>query len=254
MQINKIKNKKLVFFSKCILFICSILFFSCASNSISSDNKNLEAIQNIYIEYQNIADTFVTQEKYDKAINYYKLALENKDTYWNVYYKLAKTYVLQKSWADAEPMFKTLLKRDPSNSNIKISLAYVYSLNGSLEEAKEIYKELIEIYPEVKDYLENYISILIVEEKFEDMIISFDLLKEKFPDSDKISIFDKEYEKYITKQKELYPEKYIDSEDNKDIDDESTQSGIVEINTAHNNESINKNPEESNLEIEDIDD
>ena len=38
----------------------------------------------------NIADIYFSEEKFDKAITYYELAMQNKDLYWNCYYKLAK--------------------------------------------------------------------------------------------------------------------------------------------------------------------
>lgn len=242
MQKNKINMTENIFFSLFILFFCNSIFLSCVSGKFSAENITSDALQNIYIEYQNIADTFASQEKYDKAVIYYKLALENKDTYWNVYYKLARTYVMQKSWTDAENMFITLLRRDPNNSTLKESLAYIYSMNGSINEAKEIYIDLITLFPEEKKYLENYISILITEENFDEMFDYNNKLKEVFPDSDKISIFDKEYEKYLQKQAELNPEKTTEESENN------------HGNLITENEDTNKNPENSNLEIESLDD
>lgn len=240
MQVVK-KGSKISIFSYIILSICISLFNSCAS--VSEKDKDI-ANQNLYIEYQNIADTFVAQEKYDKAITYYNLALENKDTYWNVYYKLAKAYAFQKKWPEAEEMYKTLLNRDPDNSTLKESLAYIYSMNGNYEEAKLIYDELMALFPEVKEYLENYISILISQKDFDAVSVPLYLLIEQFPDSTNIKTFQNEYDKYIQEQKELNKQKSYEATSDEDESD-SDESIIL-------NENVNKNPEEANLQIENI--
>ena len=75
-----------------------ILFFqlsSCVSKPIPIPGEKKNVIANIYVEYMNIADTYYSLEKYDKALEYYKLSMQSSDLYWAAYYKTAKVYAIQ---------------------------------------------------------------------------------------------------------------------------------------------------------------
>mgnify|MGYP003294867754 FL=1 len=136
-----------------VLISIFFLFFSCTSKNIIPGAKQLEIV-NINNEYINIADTYFSLEKFDKAAEYYKLGLPKADSYWTVYYKLAKCYALQSKWSDALPMFQELLERDQENLSLKSSVAYIYAMSGKTEEAKQIYTELMNIHPENSSFLE----------------------------------------------------------------------------------------------------
>ena len=118
------------------------LTISCSSNKIAVPIPGeSESVQkNIYIEYMNLADAYMSLEKYDKAETYYKAAMGNKDIYWTAYYKLATCYVYQSKWADAQTVYETLLKRDSENNSVKASLAYIYAMNGRTEKACSAYE------------------------------------------------------------------------------------------------------------------
>ena len=55
-------------------------------------------INNIYTEYYNIADSYMELEKYDKAIEFYSIALKNKTLFWSAYYKMGRAYALAKNF------------------------------------------------------------------------------------------------------------------------------------------------------------
>ncbi len=179
-----------------IVLLISCLITSCSSNKIALPipGQNEAVQKNIYIEYMNIADTYFELQKYDKAENYYKAAMSNKDIYWTAFYKLAKCYVYQNKWALAQDAYENFLKRDENNNSLKASLAYIYAANGNISKSKEAYLELIEENPQQADYLENYISILIAMENMEEAKIYYEKLKEEFPSSSKIEDFKKKFE------------------------------------------------------------
>lgn len=192
------KNKILhVFFITSLYFI---MFFvtSCASSGSIIPGENKANIQNIFIEYMNIADSYLSQQNYDKAITYYNKALNNKDIYWTVYYKLAKTYALKANWDEAEKMYNKLISRDSDNMSLKASLAYIYAMKSDFDRAEEIYLELYNKLPDDAGNLENYISISLLNNDFDKAQLLLDELKSKFPENTNIEKFETEINKTNT--------------------------------------------------------
>lgn len=186
-----------------IIFTAGLCFFSsCSSNKIAVPIPGQgDAVQkNIYIEYLNIADTYFSLEKYDKAESYYKTAMGNKEIYWTAYYKLAKCYVYESKWGEAQTVYEEMLKRDPQNNTIKSSIAYIYAMNGNTDKACTMYEELIDNNPDVSEYLENYICVLLACEKREEAEIQLNILKEKFPQSKRVEEFSKLFEEPTSTQ------------------------------------------------------
>lgn len=174
-----------------IIFSFCVCLFSCKSvNSFVPGQKKIQ-INNLYTEYYNIAETYYSLKNYSKAITYYTLCLENKDLYNASYYKLGLSYAMNKDWSNAQKVFSDIYKKDPKNNSIKSSLAYAYSMNGETKKAEELYFEITQSQSESCEYQENYIAILIQNEKYDLAEEQFSLLKEKFPNSTKISDIEK---------------------------------------------------------------
>src|SRR5574344_1777971 len=109
-------------------FITILLFSSCVSNvHLPIPGEDVVVKKNISVEYMTIADAYSDLSKYDKAAQYYKLAMKNKKLYWTAYYKLGRCYAMSKNWTEARKIYSVFLKRDPNNVNIKMSLAYIYA-------------------------------------------------------------------------------------------------------------------------------
>ena len=191
------------------IFISELLIFfhfsSCVSKPIPIPGEKKNVIANIYVEYMNIGDTYYSLEKYDKALEYYKLSMQSSDLYWASYYKTAKVYAIQSNWDSALPMFRRLLRREKDNDTIKASIAYIFAMTGKLEKAKKAYKELIYLQPDNQEYLENLIAVLFAKEENNEAKGYLSLLTEKFPDSENISKFNELIKK-------------IDDEESKEVD------------------------------------
>lgn len=179
--------KRTAFFA--LIFILVFTCFSCVTKPVPilGDKKN--AITNIYIEYLNIGDVYYSLEKYDKSLEYYKLAMQDSSLYWASYYKMAKVYAVQSNWDAALPMYRRMLRREKDNDSIKASIAYIYAMTGSLKKAERAYKELVYLQPDNREYLENLIAVYFAREHYEDGRAALDILIEKFPDSENIQKF-----------------------------------------------------------------
>ncbi len=214
------------------LFVIFILLFSCASTPVPMPGDQQKKITNIYIEYMNIAEEYYKLEKYDKAITYYKFAMQSRTLYLNCYYKLAKVYSIHSNWSNALDMYKTILKRDPENASIKSSIAYLYSMNGQNDKALKIYEELMLYQPENAEYFENHLAILIAQKNLEAATTNFDILKETFPDSKNISLFEEDINK-LTEELENAKESETQSEENSNgsADDASEETDSEEIDS-----------------------
>ena len=150
---------------KLLILAACVLFFSCVSKPVPIPGDKKMSVNNIYAEYMNIADIYYSLEKYDKALQYYKMSMQNSKFYWAAYYKTAKVYAVQENWDAALPMYRTLLRRDKNNTSLKGSLAYIYSMTGKLKKAERAYKELIYLQPDNHEYLENLIAVFFANKK-----------------------------------------------------------------------------------------
>ena len=222
-------KKNELFFKSCIfsiLFFNIFLILSCVSKPIPIPGESKILIENIYFEYLNIADKYFELEDYNNAAKYYKLAMENKNLYWQSYYKLAKTYALLSDWKNALPMFEKLLERDKDNHSIKASLAYIYSMQGDTKKSIEIYKKLLEEDSLNEKYLENYLAVLLSSkdsflENQEEIEKIYEQIETNFPNNTNLKIFDNTKTKYLEEIKSENPdetEKYITNKnENKEI-------------------------------------
>ena len=223
-------KKNELFFKSCIfsiLFLNIFLILSCVSKPIPIPGESKILIENIYFEYLNIADKYFELEDYNNAAKYYKLAMENKNLYWQSYYKLAKTYALLSDWKNALPMFEKLLERDKDNHSIKASLAYIYSMQGDTKKAIEIYKKLLEEDSLNEKYLENYLAVLLSSkdsfvENQEEIEKIYEQIETNFPDNTNLKIFDNTKTKYLEEIKSENPD-----ETEKDITNKNENKEIT---------------------------
>lgn len=236
-------KKNELFFKSCIfsiLFFNIFLILSCVSKPIPIPGESKILIENIYFEYLNIADKYFELEDYNNAAKYYKLAMENKNLYWQSYYKLAKTYALLSDWKNALPMFEKLLERDKDNHSIKASLAYIYSMQGDTKKAIEIYKKLLEEDSLNEKYLENYLAVLLSSkdsfvENQEEIEKIYEQIETNFPNNTNLKIFDNTKTKYL-----------------EEIKSENPDETEKDITNNNENKEITINDEESNDLTEDI--
>jgi tetratricopeptide (TPR) repeat protein len=168
-----------------ILFFAFIAFVLCFTGCLTGlvPGENGKILQNLASEYYGIGQGYAELKKYDKAIEYYKLARRNAEFRKPADYQLARMYALSSKWADAEKAFKDLLRLDPDNTDLSASLAYISAQSGKLEEAEETYKTLVEKNPQNEQLLENYIRTLKANDKADDAAALLAVFTELFPDS-----------------------------------------------------------------------
>lgn len=172
-----------------------ILLFSlgtvcCKSTEMAIPGEEQYRIENITAEYYQIAKAYYDLKNYNKAIEYYKLAMRDKKLEQSAYYQTGICYVMQKDWPNAEKVFNNLLEKDPQNAALKSSVAYIKANSGKFEESLVLYGELNESYPNDSNYLINYITILIANKSYEMAEQKLNDLKERFPDESQITVFE----------------------------------------------------------------
>ena len=180
------------FFLTVSFFLLLSSLFSCASSSIRVPGESRIILKNLATEYYTIAEGYMDLKKYDKAAEYYTLAMRNKDLYLTAYYKLARCYALSENWKKAGESYSELLKLDPNNTMLKTSMAYIMARRGDIDEALVLYHELSESNPYDENILESYLALLIHLARKEDAEQTFLVFKEKFPDNKQITSFEQE--------------------------------------------------------------
>lgn len=163
--------------------IFSFLISCQTSNAFRVPGESAIITKNIASEYFTIADGYADLKKYDKAAEYYKLAMKNKTLRLSAYFKMARCYALAKNYPEAIKCYEDLLKLDKDNKDIQLSLAYLTGMNGNVDESVKLYDQLCQKYPNDETVLENYIRVLIYQGRVEDAEKIFFLLKEKFPNN-----------------------------------------------------------------------
>ena len=172
-----------------LVFMSAFLFFSCVSKPVPIPGDADLTKKDLHKQYYELGNEYYSLKNYDKALVFYKYAMENKSMYSAALYKCSLVYIQKSDWKNAEISFQNLLKKNAANDSLKASLAYVYAMQGEYESAEEIYTALIEKQPDNSEYLENLIAIKLSQN---DAATSEELLKslkEKFPDSKNIKKF-----------------------------------------------------------------
>ena len=219
------------FWAKSALLSAVILLASCASNPVVPVPGQKEVQKrNIYVEYYNLGESYFKLENYSKAAEYYELALNKKDQYWAAYYKLGKCYVYSSNWNSALPVYKNILKRDPENSSIKASLAYIYSMQGDFTNSISIYEDLILQQPDNQEFLENYLAVLIADnKKFEKknaakFTAAYENLKTLYPENKNLNTFEDKYKELMKIKEEESSETSEENAESAEVSSEKTSS------------------------------
>lgn len=178
-------------------FLLSVCASSCVSMGIPVPGEAAKRETSITAEYFQIAKGYEDLKNYTKAIEYYKLAMKNKELYDSAYYKLGRCYALAKKWEEALVIYKVLLKKDPENTSLLRSIAYIEAMRGNTSEAEILYAGLVEKNPTDSALLRNYLSVLIVNEQFENAVAQYTLLSETFPDDKAIADFKAKLAEYL---------------------------------------------------------
>lgn len=180
----------------CAVFI-SFIFFSCNTSAhFPVPGESEVKKNNMYVEYLNIANTYMELEKFDKAIEFYSKAVKYRPLYWTCMYKLGRAQALSKNYKEARKIYNKLLKRDRNNVDLQISLAYLYAMEGKISSSIAIYEYLCSNNPGNADILVNFINVLISDNQIDYAGLKFEDLKNTFPDNENIESFQKKFDEF----------------------------------------------------------
>lgn len=181
--------------SALLALMCVFLLSSCRSAmNYTVPGVRTITLKNIYTEYMLIGDEYVKLEKYDKAIEYYRQALGNKEVHWTAYYKMGRAYALAAKWPEAEEVYEKLLERDSDNTDLIRSMAYIKGMNGQLNEAMDMYNGLLDKNPDDETTIVNVATVMLAQKQNDTARVYIDMLKEKFPESKSLDTLGKALE------------------------------------------------------------
>lgn len=199
-------------FSKFLAGIFFACLCGCGTTRVYVPGEKKFVIENIYGEYYAIADEYFKLKNYSKAAEFYTKAASSESLHNAAFFNAARSFALAKNWDEAKKIYLEIEAADGENVEVKQSLAYIYAMSGEFEKSEEIYKSLIETNPDLSEVLVNYTIVLLSQEKYEDAKTNLDLLKEKFPDEEKI--------KTIQEKITAWEESQTPSDDDDEIPDE----------------------------------
>jgi len=165
-----------------------LLFFSasCKTTRFIIPGEKKVAVDNIFVEYYNLGEEYFKLKNYAKAAEYYIKASSNKDIHNAACFKAARSYALAKNWSKATGIYEEIVKKDKDNVSAKEALAYVYAMSNNFERSERLYLELATSNPNSAEVLVNYTIVLVTLEKYKEAEEQLKIVKEKFPDEEKI--------------------------------------------------------------------
>lgn len=104
-----------------------------------------------YAIYKSLGDLEMKKSEYQKAENYYLLALDSKSDDILLYRKLADTYYFRRDLDKAILYNKRGMAHNPGDYVWPLSIAYLYEEKGDIVKAKEFCLRAEEIAPESED-------------------------------------------------------------------------------------------------------
>lgn len=123
---------------------------------------------------------------YDKAINYYNLALKHNDRNTQCYYKLGGLYVQKGFFEEAEECYNKAIYIEPNNLLYSFTLAYLYFISGKYSLAMSILEEILTKDKEYKDAVVLKLQILLKEKDLAGTRDLVDYLSKYEPKDDRI--------------------------------------------------------------------
>ncbi len=162
----------------------AVAHVSCSSvGGIQVPGERDLVYRNVLSEYFLVADAYLENKKYDKAVEFYTKAMAHPDLADSARYKIAYSYALAENWDKAIPAYRELLEKDPMNTGLEESLAYLYARQGDLPRSAATYRKLTERNPYDQKLLENFITVLVSGNYLEEAELALERLKADFPDN-----------------------------------------------------------------------
>lgn len=183
-------QSRAAFLAKVAAILVAMTFFSCKTTKFIIPGEKKVAIDNIFIEYYNLGEEYFKLKNYTKAAEYYIKASSNKDIHNAACFKAARSYALAKEWSKATGIYEEIVKKDKDNVSAKEALAYIYAMSNDFERSERLYLELATSNPNSAEVLVNYTIVLVTLEKYKEAEEQLKIIKEKFPDEEKIKTLD----------------------------------------------------------------
>ena len=215
------------FAKKIFLLFLVFSLCSCASQGFLPGEKTV-ILRNLSSEYFNIAENYLAQKNYSKAIENYLLCLRTaqKENTNQVNFQLARAYALNKNYENAENIFLDLLKSDQNNTILKESLAFCYAKNGKISESIDLYKELYKTNTFSEEIVNNYVLVLLEGKKIDEANQILSDFKLASPDSKIIESLESKIKKYEETELNITSEV-----ENKDAKNENISSESIKTNS-----------------------
>lgn len=120
--------------------------FNNNTNAVYFLQKSIMLKPNFDKAHYNLANIYLQEEKYNSAINEYKLAIKYKKDFPYYYYNLGCAYLGIKDYKEAKNSFEKAIKLKPDNADFYYNLALSYK---KLNNDKEM-KKALETYNKLK--------------------------------------------------------------------------------------------------------
>jgi tetratricopeptide (TPR) repeat protein len=137
------------------LSVCTWLQTSCWRDSQTLFEHALKVTTRNYVAYNCLGSAYITQDKFDKAVELLHRCLQIKPNYAWAYHNLGVAYTKLKRYEQAVQACKQAIRIEPKNSWTYYTLGVAYDKLGRYREAMEAYKNAVTVEPYYADAYYN---------------------------------------------------------------------------------------------------
>ncbi|MHA1950105.1 MAG: tetratricopeptide repeat-containing glycosyltransferase family protein [Candidatus Thorarchaeota archaeon] len=126
------------------------------STAMQSMHRSVKLKPESHLYYSNIAHQFRSMKKYDKALEWFRYALDKNMTAPDVLHNIGGCYFEMGKIEKTITYMNKAVEFDPENFGMKVDLAYVYQAAGMWEKAWDLYESRVNYFKQMAYFKMKY--------------------------------------------------------------------------------------------------
>jgi tetratricopeptide (TPR) repeat protein len=180
-----------------IIFVFLLFLITLAPAFAQKKNKekkkkkaNTELSEKDIVNFENYfvdGNKYFMLENYDKAIDYFRKALNINPNSAVVHFKIADSYLLQNKDIEALPFAIRAVELNDTNKYYYLALADAYQKLNKIDDATRTLQKMLKKAPNSAEHIESLIGIYLYQSKFDDALKAIDKFENVYGFNEEIS-------------------------------------------------------------------
>ncbi len=158
--------------------------YNCALEEEIEEIEQIEDKDKTFLDYFLLGNTYLSKEKYDKAIESYEKAIAINPKKDETYYNMGNAYVEQGEYDKAIESYEKAIEINPKDDESYCNMGIAYVKQGEYDKAIESYEKAIEINPKRDETYYNMGIAYVEQGEYDKAIESYEKAIEINPKRD----------------------------------------------------------------------